>query len=80
MLYTILFCTVALGLATWAFVRGYQSPDSPVSTPTRTKCSVCGTSCIDVDGQYCSYECRDRLAKNMDDWHDQFEDRFPDDK
>lgn len=81
----MLYGTLALvagALITWAFVSGYRSyrpPGStPASTPKRTKCSVCGNPSIEVDEQYCSYACRDRLAKSMDDWDDQFEQHFPD--
>ena len=72
----IVFCIAAVGLTTWAFISGYRSGDP---SPKRTKCSVCGSASLVVDGQYCSTECRDRLAKSMDDWHDQFEQHFPDD-
>ncbi len=42
--------------------------------PRYTHCSVCGAPCVSWEGQYCSSECEQRLAKSMDDWHDRFED------
>ena len=74
----IVFSLAAVGLTTWAFISGYRSA-GPGPSATRTKCSVCGAPELVVDDQYCSTACRDRLAKSMDDWSDQFDQHFPDD-
>lgn len=46
-----------------------------------TDCRVCGIGMAkpEYDNQFCSYECRQRMADSMDAWHDQFQERFGDD-
>ena len=60
--------TILAVLSLWLGNVKAKIKDAP-----RTHCSVCGTASVKVDDQYCSDECKEKLAKSMDDWHDRFE-------
>ena len=68
-----IFLCAAVVLAVSVFIYGYRSENRSRKTPKRTRCSVCGTTSVVWNNQFCSPQCEARLAKSMDDWHDRFE-------